>query len=870
MGNETRACEKKQQGPMAPNRIVEESRAAAGRPVPPPRTSLNRNGKSVQTAEESRPHPQSIVFSKNKASEECVLSSNSPVSSTSTIGDLCQVPSRPVPKIRNTLTPPLPRPLIPPPPPPPRPYLRHKKSMDNGVRQQNVDGQHDIEGRQNLERYQNLDAQQNSVCPSPEASSLDLNKLALRFADDDEAASRLKLRSQLRGSGSDDEDEDYRLSVLQTNYSAFMDSNETDDEMLCFCGWVTMYNLEKKKTKRNWASLRGDDLAFYFDDVRDLLNFECKSDNIYFVGLIDEKINIVCRPVSKRSPIVFSFIPDSNLEFWLLTLSKASCQNQKFVRNVISSSTAGGKIVLQQATTDEWHLGWAFIQNRVFKYYLPSLDSFFEVDLRRTIMVKKVNNRDAPPVAVSSSQVGSIQVSIPESSVRFQAMNDQATESWYDSLFSLFRNAKSLDDYPVTSDGVPVIVERCIEYVSLNGLHIKGLYRKNASSSACRTLLKDFKENPFTFKIMRMNDETANVAADVMRAFFRQLPEPLICTSVHNLLYKVKNDIDDPIQKNNAYRNVLSQLPSVNYKTLRRLLEHLVEVSKHSSENLASIENLAKVFAPTGFQVDGNGGGHAELQAFMSNIQVQIGVMMDLLINFAVIFPKTSQQVAADNRIEQIKNVVMPKATISSRLTSIVFNEKSFRVPSNYSVGHVLQYFCNELGIGDTSKTYGLFETHAEGRLRRRCRTDEVVEDVLVDKWNKLPAFVTDSLMITEIDGKKQDKKTIAFVSDVMFSEAGSKKFKQCSFKIESGVRVVCFSTRMKQHYRWELDDTIWFEGVDDRSPPTPHCLTFFCTRGPHEHKQKYKFLGFCLAFKSSDDLKLWLNCVRICQGEQD
>ncbi|CAD5220891.1 unnamed protein product [Bursaphelenchus xylophilus] len=845
---------------MAPNRLLESTTTgrAAQRPVPPPRTSLNKNGKSVQkdgTEEEedseAGSYPQSIVFAKNKASssEECLQnpppSSNSPVSSTSTIGDLNPIP-RPVPKLRNTLTPPLPRPLIPPPPPPPRPYNRHKKSMDNGHVHQ-----------------------PSPPSSSPEGSSFDLSKLSLRFADDDEAASRLKLRT-LRGSRSDDEDDEYRLSVLDTNNEAFLDPNETDDEMLCFCGWVTIYNLEKKKTKRNWASLRGDDLAFYFDDVRDVLNFECKSENIYFVGLIDDKINVVCRPTTKRSSIVFSFVPDSNIDFWLLSLSKATCQNQKFVRNVITSATAGGKIVLQQATTDEWNLGWGFVQNRVFKYYLPILDSFFEIDLRRAIMIKKVNNRDTPSVSTSSSQFGSIQISVPESSIRFQSLNDQATESWLDFLFSLFRNAKDLDDYSLTSDGVPVIVERCIEYVSLNGLNIKGLYRKNASSSACRTLLKDFKENPFTFKIMRMNDETANVAADVMRSFFRQLPEPLICTSVHSLLYKIKNDIHDVTQKNNAYRSVLSQLPDVNYKTLRRLLQHLVEVSKHSSENLASTENLAKVFAPTSFQVDGNGGGQAELQAFMSNIQVQIGVMMDLLLHFDTVFPKTSQQIIADTRLEQIRTNAIPKATSNSRLVSVVFKDQSFRVPSNYTIGHVLQYFIEELRKGDPNKAYGVFENHADGRLRRRCRQDEIVEDVLVDKWHKLPAFVTDSLLITEIPGETADKKTIAFLSDVLFSEAGSKKFKSCSFKIESGVRVVCFSTRMKELYRWELEDTIWFEGCDERSPPTDHALTFFCTRGIHEHKQKHKFLGFCLAFKSRDDLKLWLNCVRICQGEQD
>ena len=57
-------------------------------------------------------------------------------------------------------------------------------------------------------------------------------------------------------------------------------------------------------------------------------------------------------------------------------------------------------------------------------------------------------------------------------------------------------------------------------------------------------------------------------------------------------------------QKPNLYYDVLCQLPPVHLNTLRKLLDHLKEVTSHANINLATVENLSKVFGPTVFTVD--------------------------------------------------------------------------------------------------------------------------------------------------------------------------------------------------------------------------------------------------------------------------
>lgn len=54
-----------------------------------------------------------------------------------------------------------------------------------------------------------------------------------------------------------------------------------------------------------------------------------------------------------------------------------------------------------------------------------------------------------------------------------------------------------------------------------------------------------------------------------------------------------------------AYKRLLNELPLVNYNTLRKLLLHLKIVAQHADKNMMSTQNLAAIFGPTLFSVEG-------------------------------------------------------------------------------------------------------------------------------------------------------------------------------------------------------------------------------------------------------------------------
>lgn len=62
--------------------------------------------------------------------------------------------------------------------------------------------------------------------------------------------------------------------------------------------------------------------------------------------------------------------------------------------------------------------------------------------------------------------------------------------------------------------------------------------------------------------------------------------------------------MEDHQEKPFEYQEVVFSLPTVHLNTIRKLLAHLHEVTEHANVNLASIDNIAKVFGPTTFSVD--------------------------------------------------------------------------------------------------------------------------------------------------------------------------------------------------------------------------------------------------------------------------
>lgn len=133
--------------------------------------------------------------------------------------------------------------------------------------------------------------------------------------------------------------------------------------------------------------------------------------------------------------------------------------------------------------------------------------------------------------------------------------------------------------------------------VDRDGLKETGIYRVCCVTSDLQKLRQIF-DRDCTQGEKFLAEKNVHVAANLLKMFFRQLPEPIFTSTLYkNFINAIKlSDMD--------YRRVtllthFSNLPESHKRILFYLFDHLIRVSENSSSNMMHLDNLAVVFGPT-------------------------------------------------------------------------------------------------------------------------------------------------------------------------------------------------------------------------------------------------------------------------------
>ncbi|KAG7456757.1 hypothetical protein MATL_G00239240 [Megalops atlanticus] len=144
------------------------------------------------------------------------------------------------------------------------------------------------------------------------------------------------------------------------------------------------------------------------------------------------------------------------------------------------------------------------------------------------------------------------------------------------------------------SNPVPVIVEKLLGHVEMNGLYTEGIYRKSGSASRARELHHLLENEPLK---VCLEDYPIHTITGLVKQWLRELPDPLMTYSHYNDFLRAV-ELPEQSEKLRAVYKVLDQLPPANFNTLERLVFHLVRVAKEEVHNRMSSNSLAIVFAP--------------------------------------------------------------------------------------------------------------------------------------------------------------------------------------------------------------------------------------------------------------------------------
>ncbi len=315
----------------------------------------------------------------------------------------------------------------------------------------------------------------------------------------------------------------------------------------------------------------------------------------------------------------------------------------------LSSNAERGKlgwVYLKAMFAGEWQVSWIALKGTSFLYQAtPDVgeDLMEEVDLKKTKNVTLV--RDIKNLSVLEPSVPVLVVDFADRSLYLQSRSEKETLHWQAALEDVaFSNVPLLSDQQLTKDGVPVVVEQCVNFVFRHGCMSEGIYRHSGVKTKIDRLLAEFSGNAWSVAVTREEYSEHDVAGALKR-FMRTLKDPVLTKKMRADWLEAAGT-PSPDAKLARYEELLASLPDINRLTLRRLIGHLRAVSNQSERNRMPDFNLAAIWGPTLLTVDE--------QAAPSNFaqtSAEADVCRDLIEHYRRLFSVTDEEISREEKI---------------------------------------------------------------------------------------------------------------------------------------------------------------------------------------------------------------------------
>uniref|UniRef100_A0A669FAE3 Rho GTPase activating protein 4 n=1 Tax=Oreochromis niloticus TaxID=8128 RepID=A0A669FAE3_ORENI len=142
---------------------------------------------------------------------------------------------------------------------------------------------------------------------------------------------------------------------------------------------------------------------------------------------------------------------------------------------------------------------------------------------------------------------------------------------------------------------IPVVVESCIRFINLHGLHHEGIFRVPGSQREVNLLRDAFErgEDPLSDSECDLDS-----VAGVLKLYFRGLEPPLFPYDSYTQLLECVQ-IEEEVEKAVQIKTIVSTFPRPLLIVMRYLFAFLNHVSQYSDENMMQPYNLAVCFGPS-------------------------------------------------------------------------------------------------------------------------------------------------------------------------------------------------------------------------------------------------------------------------------
>ena len=221
---------------------------------------------------------------------------------------------------------------------------------------------------------------------------------------------------------------------------------------------------------------------------------------------------------------------------------------------------------------------------------------------------------------------------------------------------------------------MPKVLTHCSSFIETRGL-VDGIYRLSGISSNIQRLRVAFDEDRLPdLHEDRLVLQDIHSVSSLLKMYFRELPNPVCTFHLYDSFVEAARSADDV--RLPKLRDVVSQLPPPNYRTLEYLTKHLHRVAQSHKSTGMTAKNVAIVWAPNLLRCKSlEGGGVMALQG----VGVQ-AVVTEYLIKYCeLIFsdklPSYTQTVGPET--PKIAGKMRPKSLAISTPTKLLSLEEA-------------------------------------------------------------------------------------------------------------------------------------------------------------------------------------------------
>mmetsp|Transcript_19939 Transcript_19939/g.37039 ORF Transcript_19939/g.37039 Transcript_19939/m.37039 type:complete len:381 (+) Transcript_19939:3-1145(+) len=326
---------------------------------------------------------------------------------------------------------------------------------------------------------------------------------------------------------------------------------------------------------------------------------------------------------------IFMYIPSSSMmtRMWLLKPFAASRLWRKldYIQNaakLLEKTGLPSEAVAQGSSPEEQDDGTSSLTGKSrLSYFLPT--NLLGAGWRGGPGSATATEKSEPHKTASST----------ESSTK------EATPPYDDGLYF----GKSLEQACANNDVVPIVVQDSVEFLMRNGIAEVGLFRVPGEDTVVNALKEQYDHGGRPLRPSLRNKDTSVAAvSSLLKAYFRELPEPVIPLKVYQQVVKLSAAEKDSSTFAFQLSDRFVAMEPHRVNTLGYLAHFLAKVAEHAEGDEGSkmdAQNLAIVWGPNLFSSRSSENTAQHLAREMTEFPHLIRAIKCMITQAQVVFP---------------------------------------------------------------------------------------------------------------------------------------------------------------------------------------------------------------------------------------